>query len=215
MIKITDLKFDDKGLIPCVVQDYYTKEVLTVAYMNAESLEISMRDGKTCFYSRSRGKLWPKGETSGNYQHIVYVKADCDYDALVAEVVKDGPACHLGRESCFADYLYVSPELKEFSIHGLYDMLKGRRDSKVEGSYTSYLFEKGIDKILKKVGEEATEVIVAGKGGSKKETTFEIADLVYHVLVLMLQMDISLNEVVDELAKRHVVDKKVKQETLK
>ncbi|PWM98459.1 bifunctional phosphoribosyl-AMP cyclohydrolase/phosphoribosyl-ATP diphosphatase HisIE [Massilioclostridium coli] len=214
MTKIEDLKFDANGLIPAVVQDYYTKAVLTVAYMNQESLKISMEEGKTCFWSRSRQELWRKGETSGNYQHIVTIKSDCDNDALVVEVVKDGPACHLGTDSCFENYLYISPEIKEFSLDSLYELIKGRKTDKKEGSYTTYLFEKGIDKILKKVGEECTEVVIAGKGADKEETIFEIADLTYHVMVLMVEMGISLNEIKDELAKRHVIDHKVKQERM-
>lgn len=214
MTKIEDLKFDTNGLIPAVVQDYYTKAVLTVAYMNQESLKISMEEGKTCFWSRSRQELWRKGETSGNYQHIVTIKSDCDNDALVVEVVKDGPACHLGTDSCFENYLYISPEIKEFSLDSLYELIKGRKTDKKEGSYTTYLFEKGIDKILKKVGEECTEVVIAGKGADKEETIFEIADLTYHVMVLMVEMGISLNEIKDELAKRHVIDHKVKQERM-
>ena len=214
MTKIEDLKFDANGLIPAVVQDYYTKAVLTVAYMNQESLKISMEEGKTCFWSRSRQELWRKGETSGNYQHIVTIKSDCDNDALVVEVVKDGPACHLGTDSCFGNYLYISPEIKEFSLDSLYELIKGRKTDKKEGSYTTYLFEKGIDKILKKVGEECTEVVIAGKGADKEETIFEIADLTYHVMVLMVEMGISLNEIKDELAKRHVIDHKVKQERM-
>ncbi len=215
MINIDDLKFGQDGLIPAVVTDYYTKKVLTVAYMNAESLKISMEEGKTCFYSRSRKCLWRKGEMSGNYQHIVSIKADCDRDALTVEVIKDGPACHLGTDSCFNDYVYKSEELGEFSIDGLYELLEGRKKDKPQGSYTTYLFEQGIDKILKKVGEECTEVIVAGKGGDKAETTFEIADLTYHVLVLMVQMGITNKDVLEELAKRHVIDHKVKQQKMK
>ncbi|MGN0808273.1 MAG: bifunctional phosphoribosyl-AMP cyclohydrolase/phosphoribosyl-ATP diphosphatase HisIE [Candidatus Coproplasma sp.] len=214
MIEIKDLKFDEKGLIPAVVTDFYTKEVLTVAYMNAESLKISMDEGKTCFYSRSRKCLWRKGETSGNYQHIVSIIADCDLDALTVEVVKDGPACHLGTNSCFNNYVYKSDELKEFSVEGLYNLLKERNEKRPEGSYTTYLFEQGIDKILKKVGEESTEVIVAGKGGEKAETIYEIADLMYHVMVLMVNMGISTNEIIDELAKRHIIDHKVKQQKM-
>lgn len=215
MIEIKDLKFDDKGLIPAVVTDFYTKEVLTVAYMNAESLKISMDEGKTCFYSRSRKCLWRKGETSGNYQHIVSIIADCDLDALTVEVVKDGPACHLGTNSCFTNYVYKSDNLKEFSVEGLYNLLKERNEQRPEGSYTTYLFEQGIDKILKKVGEESTEVIVAGKGGEKDETIYEIADLMYHVMVLMVNMGISTNDIIDELAKRHIIDHKVKQQKMK
>lgn len=215
MLKIDDLKFDDKGLIPAIVTDNYTKEVLTLAYMNRQSIEISLKEGKTCFYSRSRNCLWRKGETSGNFQHIVFIKADCDRDALNIEVVKDGPACHLGTESCFNDYLYVSDEYKQFSLNGLYKLIKGRKTYPVEGSYTTYLFEKGIDKILKKVGEETTEVIVAGKGGNKAETIYELSDLTYHAMVLMVEMGISVNDVINELSRRHVIDKKVKQETMK
>ena len=215
MVHIEKLKFDEKGLIPVVVQDYYTKKVLTLAYMNKESLKISMEKNLTCFFSRSRGKLWLKGETSGNYQHIVSITADCDGDALVVEVKKDGPACHTGSDSCFTSEVYANENEKSFSFDMLYELLEGRKTNKKEGSYTTYLFEKGLDKILKKVGEECTEVIVAAKGGSKEETVFEIADLAYHVMVLMVQYGIKIDDVVDELAKRHVVDKKVKQETMK
>ena len=215
MVDIEKLKFDEKGLIPVVVQDYYTKKVLTLAYMNKESLKISMEKNLTCFFSRSRGKLWLKGETSGNYQHIVSITADCDGDALVVEVKKDGPACHTGSDSCFTSEVYANENEKSFSFDMLYELLEGRKTNKKEGSYTTYLFEKGLDKILKKVGEECTEVIVAAKGGSTEETVFEIADLAYHVMVLMVQYGIKIDDVVDELAKRHVVDKKVKQETMK
>ena len=215
MVKIEELKFDERGLIPAVVTDYYSKKVLMLAYMNAESLKISMEEGKTCFFSRSRNKLWRKGETSGNYQRIVSITADCDNDALNVEVIKDGPACHTGEESCFFNKIYESEQFNEFSIDGLYDLIKGRKIEKKEGSYTTYLFEQGIDKILKKVGEECTEVIVAGKGGDKAETVFEISDLTYHVLVLMVQMNIAPKEIIAELAKRHVVDKKVKQQRMK
>ncbi|MEG2453376.1 MAG: bifunctional phosphoribosyl-AMP cyclohydrolase/phosphoribosyl-ATP diphosphatase HisIE [Clostridia bacterium] len=215
MLKISDIKFDENGLVPAVVTDYFTKEVLTVAYMNSESLEISMREGKTCFFSRSRKELWRKGETSGNFQHIVFIKADCDRDALVVEVKKDGPACHLGNESCFADYLFISKEIKEFSLQKLYELILGRKTEVREGSYTSYLFEKGIDKILKKVGEECTEVIIAAKGGSKEETIYELSDLLYHAMVLMVETKITTQDILTELSKRHVVDKKVKQETMK
>ena len=206
------LKFDENGLIPAVVQDHWTKEVLTLAYMNEESLAISIAEQRTCFWSRSRKELWRKGETSGNVQHIVSITADCDGDALVVEVVKDGPACHTGEESCFHRQLFLSKELKPFSYEGLYRLIAGRRTSPKEGSYTTYLFEKGLDKILKKVGEECTEVIVAGKGGDRDETIFEIADLCYHVMVLMVQSGISLEDVTRELSRRHVVDHKVKQE---
>lgn len=209
-----ELKFDGKGLIPAVVQDHYSKKVLMLAYMNKESLAITIDERATCFWSRSRGELWRKGETSGNRQHVVSVTADCDGDALLVEVVKDGPACHTGAESCFFNGLYLSEELKQFSYEGLYALIEGRRTEPKEGSYTSYLFEKGVDKILKKVGEETTEVIVAGCKGDRTETVFEIADLVYHVMVLMVQLGISVEDVTRELEKRHVVDRKVKQERL-
>lgn len=215
MIGTDCLKFDRDGLIPAVVTDYYTKKVLTVAYMNRESLDISIKEGKTCFYSRSRKTLWRKGETSGNFQHIVSIIADCDRDALVVEVIKDGPACHLGTDSCFNDYVYKSNSIDEFSVEGLYKLLEGRKKDMPQGSYTTYLFEQGIDKILKKVGEECTEVIVAGKGGDRAETIFEIADLMYHVLVLMVETGIEPKDVIDELSKRHVIDHKVKQQKMK
>lgn len=214
MINIDELKFDDKGLIPAIVVDAKTKQVLTLAYMNRESLGISMEKGLTCFYSRSRQQLWLKGETSGNYQHIVSITADCDKDALLVTVEKDGPACHTGAESCFFNPLWKSDELHEFSVESLMKLIEGRKTEKKEGSYTTYLFEKGIDKILKKVGEESTEVIIAAKADDKKETIYEIADLMYHVMVLMIQMGISTGDIFDELKSRHVIDKKVKQEKM-
>ncbi len=208
------LKFDENGLIPAVVVDAVSKKVLTVAYMNKESLAISMEKGLTCFWSRSRQALWLKGETSGNYQHIVSITADCDGDALVVMVEKDGPACHLGTDSCFKNELWHSDERQEFSLQGLYDLLVGRKQQKPEGSYTTYLFEKGVDKILKKVGEECTEVIIAGKADDKKETVYELADLAYHAMVLMVEMGITVEDVHKELASRHVIDHKVKQEKM-
>lgn len=214
MINIDELKFDDRGLIPAVVVDSVSKRVLTLAYMNRESLQISMEKGLTCFWSRSRNELWLKGETSGNYQHIVSITADCDKDALVVSVVPDGPACHLGTESCFENPVWESDERHDFSLGILMDMLKGRKTEKKEGSYTTYLFEKGLDKILKKVGEESTEVIIAAKDQDKKETIYEIADLAYHVMVLMVEAGISIEDVHNELASRHVIDHKVKQEKM-
>ncbi len=214
MINIDQLKFDEKGLIPAIVVDSVSKKVLTLAYMNKESLKISMEKGLTCFWSRSRQELWLKGETSGNYQHIVSITADCDNDALVVVVEKDGPACHLGTDSCFNNEIWQSDDKHEFSLEGLMDLLKGRKIEKKEGSYTTYLFEKGIDKILKKVGEENTEVIIAAKADDKKETIYEIADLCYHVMVLMVEMGISVEDIHRELASRHVIDKKVKQEKM-
>ena len=236
---INTLKFDEKGLIPAIVVDSKTKKVLTLAYMNRESLEISLEKKLTCFWSRSRQELWLKGETSGNFQHIVSITADCDNDALVVEVEKDGPACHTGSDSCFFNQIFSlkksdgendchtgsessfnpafeskNAEEEEFSLEGLYELLKGRKEEMPEGSYTSYLFSKGIDKILKKVGEESTEVIVAGKGNDKAETIYEIADLAYHVMVLMVQMGISVEDIRSELASRHIIDHKVKQEKM-
>ncbi len=214
MINIEELKFDEKGLIPAIVVDAVSKKVLTLAYMSRESLKISIEKGLTCFWSRSRSELWLKGETSGNYQHIVSITADCDRDALVVEVEKDGPACHKGTDSCFNDTLWQNPEKTEFSYEGLMELIKGRKDNKKEGSYTTYLFEKGIDKILKKVGEESTEVIIAAKADDKKETIYEISDLAYHVMVMMTEMGITLDDIRKELASRHVIDHKVKQEKM-
>lgn len=210
-----ELKFDEKGLIPAIVQDYYTKQVLTVAYMNQESLDITMKEGYTCFWSRSRSELWRKGETSGNRQKVVSITADCDQDALVVEVIKDGPACHTGEESCFFNEVYQAEDETPFSYEGLYQMIEGRKTQPKEGSYTTYLFDKGMDKILKKVGEECTEVIIAGAKDDKEETIYEIADLAYHVMVMMVQQGIEMKDVTAELAKRHVVDHKVKQERMK
>ncbi len=214
MINISELKFDQNGLIPAIVVDAITKKVLTLAYMNEESLKITMEKNLTCFYSRSRQELWLKGDTSGNYQHVVSITADCDNDALVVMVEKDGPACHKGDDSCFNYPVYQNDDLHEFSYQGLLDLLKGRKIEKKEGSYTTYLFEKGMDKILKKIGEESTEVIVAAKNNDKAETVYEIADLAYHVMVLMVEMGISLEDVYKELASRHVIDHKVKQEKM-
>ena len=214
MIDLDSLKFDGQGLIPAIVVDDDTDKVLTLAYMNRESLKISMEKGLTCFWSRSRQELWLKGETSGNYQHIVSITADCDRDALVVRVKKDGPACHLGTDSCFTNLIF-GEEAEKFSLESLYELLQGRKRDLPEGSYTTYLFQKGLDKILKKVGEESTEVIIAGKAEDKAETVYEIADLCYHVMVLMVQMGISVEDIRTELAGRHVIDHKVKQEKMK
>ncbi len=214
MVNIKDLRFDENGLIPAIVVDSITKKVLTLAYMNEESLKITMEKKLTCFYSRSRKELWLKGETSGNYQHVVSITADCDNDALVVVVEKDGPACHKGDDSCFNYPVYQNEELNEFSYEDLMQLIVGRKIDKKEGSYTTYLFEKGLDKILKKVGEESTEVIVAAKNNDKKETIYEIADLAYHTMVLMIEMGISLEDIHRELASRHVIDHKVKQEKM-
>ena len=214
-MKFDQLKFDSNGLIPAIVVDHRSGNVLTLAYMNRESLEISIRERRTCFWSRSRQELWRKGETSGNVQHIVSIVADCDMDALTVYVEKDGPACHKGTDSCFETTLWENDDAQPtFSLASLMEMLIGRKNEKKEGSYTSYLFEKGIDKILKKIGEEATEVIIAGKADDKRETIYEIADLTYHIMVLMIEMGISIEDIRKELASRHIIDKKVKQEKM-
>ena len=214
MLDINELKFDEKGLIPAIIADAITGKVLTLAYMNRESLKITMERGLTCFFSRSRNELWLKGETSGNYQHVVSITADCDRDALLVKVEKDGPACHTGSESCFTAPVFESDELSEFTLRGLYELLEDRKAKLPEGSYTTYLFQKGIDKILKKVGEESTEVIIAGKANDKAETIYELADLAYHAMVLMVQMGITVDDVHKELASRHIIDHKVKQEKM-
>ena len=210
-----ELKYDEKGLIPAIVQDHYTKEVLTLAYMNAETLALTIAEGRAVFWSRSRQEIWRKGETSGNVQKVVSITADCDGDALVVEVVKNGPACHTGAESCFFNEVYVSDEVKQFSWEGLYRLIEGRKAQPKEGSYTTYLFEKGKDKIQKKVGEECTEVLIGAAKNDKEETVYEIADLAYHLLVLMVEMGISLEDIIAEESKRHVIDKKIKQERMK
>lgn len=214
MINISELKFDENGLIPAIVVDAVSGKVLTLAYMNEESLKITMEKKLTCFFSRSRKELWLKGETSGNYQHVVSITADCDKDALVVSVRRDGPACHTGEESCFFNPVYENDDMHDFSLSALMKLIEGRKTERTEGSYTTYLFDKGLDKILKKVGEESTEVIIGAKGGDKRETVYEIADLTYHLLVLMIEMGISLEDIHDELASRHVIDKKVKQEKM-
>lgn len=214
MINITDLKFDENGLIPAVVVDSLSKKVLTLAYMNEESLKISLEKQLTCFYSRSRKELWLKGETSGNYQHIVSITADCDKDALLVSVEKDGPACHTGTDSCFTAPLFINESKADFSMDGLYELLEGRKAEQPEGSYTTYLFQKGIDKILKKIGEECTEVIIAAKSDDKRETIYEIADLAYHTMVMMVEMGITVDDIRKELSSRHVIDHKIKQEKM-
>lgn len=215
MLNINEVKFDRNGLIPAVVQDLYTKQVLTVAYMNRESLLSTMEEGRTCFWSRSRQELWRKGETSGNVQHVASITSDCDRDALLVQVVKEGPACHLGTESCFNDRLFENSDLSEFSIDGLYSLLQQRDKERPSGSYTTYLFEKGLEKILKKVGEESTEVVIGSMKGSRDEAIYEISDLTYHLLVLMVALGITPDDIRRELSSRHVIDHKVKQETMK
>ena len=212
-MNLDNLKFDSNGLIPAIVTDFESGEVLTLAYMNRESLEITLKEGRTCFFSRSRQELWRKGETSGNVQHVISITADCDMDALNVKVKKEGPACHTGNNSCFFNTI-LEADSEPFSLDSLYDLVKGRKTNPVEGSYTTYLFNKGKEKILKKVGEECTEVVIGAMKDSKEETVYEVADLTYHLLVLMAEMDITVDDVKTELAKRHVVDKKVKQETM-
>lgn len=214
MISIDELKFDEKGLIPAIVYNAVTRRVLTLAYMNKESLQISLDKGLTCFFSRSRNELWLKGETSGNYQHITSITADCDRDALAIAVIPDGPACHLGTKSCFEYPLYKPAEMTEFSYDALFELIKGRKTNRKEGSYTTYLFDKGLDKILKKVGEECTEVVIAAKDNDRRETIYEIADLAYHVMVLMVEAGITIDDITKELAARHVIDHKIKQEKM-
>ena len=214
MLNLDELKFDEKGLIPAIVVDAESKKVLTLAYMNRESLAITLAERRMCFYSRSRQELWRKGETSGNVQRVVSITADCDKDALVVDVIKSGPACHTGAESCFFNPVYVSDELKQFTWQGLYELIEGRKTNPKEGSYTTYLFDKGLEKILKKVGEESTEVIIAGSKRDKEETVYEISDLAYHVMVLMIELGISVEDITKELEKRHVIDHKVKQERM-
>jgi len=216
MLNTKELVYDEDGLIPAIIIDVENGEVLMMAYMNEESLQISISEGRACFWSRSREELWRKGESSGNVQHIVSIKTDCDKDTLLVTVKKDGPACHTGEESCFFEDVYSvngvdgfganipqeSQLYKKFSIELLHSVIKSRKIQAKPGSYTNYLFEKGIDKILKKIGEESTEVIIAGKEGNKKETIYELADLTYHILVLMTEMDISLDDVLRELESR-------------
>lgn len=217
MLNLDELKFDNAGLIPAIVQSAATGQVLMMAYMNRESIEITLREKRTCFYSRSRGELWRKGETSGNTQYVKSIIADCDNDTLLVQVENSGPACHTGAESCFFKPVYgKSAEVKnKFSLEELYSLIIGRKTEKKEGSYTSYLFEKGKEKILKKLGEENTEVVIAAMKNDDKETIFELADLCYHALVLMAECGITPTQVREELANRHVVDHKVKQETMK
>ena len=211
---MSKVKFDNNGLIPAIIQDYYTKEVLTLAYMNKESLEISLNEKKTCFYSRSRKELWRKGETSGNYQNIVSVKLDCDSDSLLVEVIKDGPACHTGNESCFYNTVFEEENYSNFTFSQLYSLIEDRKDNPVDGSYTNYLFDKGVDKILKKIGEESTEVIIGAKNNDNQEIIYEISDLAYHIIVLMIEQGISLYDIKLELSNRHIIDKKIKQEKM-
>ena len=201
------LQWDAQGLLPAIVQDAETGEVLTLAYMNQESLAISLREGYTCFWSRSRQELWRKGDSSGNRQQIISIVADCDRDALVVKVRVQGPACHTGAVSCFHNLIVELHQSPLFSLQKLYALIQQRKVDLPIGSYTTTLFQKGLDQILKKIGEEAGEVLIAAKNHSKPETVWEIADLTYHVLVLMAEVGIQPEEVLMELAQRQKIDK--------
>lgn len=202
---LSGIKYDANGLVPAIVQDFKTGEVLMLAYMNSESLKKTVETGRTWFYSRSRQSLWNKGETSGNFQNVKNMYFDCDADSILVQVEQIGPACHTGSRSCFFNKLVESDETPaEAGIMGrLYELITERKSNPVEGSYTNYLFDKGIDKILKKVGEEASEVIIGAKNSDKDETVYEISDLVYHLLVLMVDMGIEIDDIKKELDKRH------------
>ncbi|MCT4607260.1 MAG: bifunctional phosphoribosyl-AMP cyclohydrolase/phosphoribosyl-ATP diphosphatase HisIE [Marinisporobacter sp.] len=200
-----NLKYDEKGLIPAIIQDINTKKVLMMAYMNEESLEKTLETKKTWFYSRSRQKLWNKGETSGNYQIVKRISYDCDGDTLLIEVIPLGNACHTGEESCFFNKILEENEEaeKEKILQKLYTLIEDRKINLKEGSYTNYLFEKGIDKILKKVGEEASEVIIGAKNDDRDELIYEVADLIYHLLVLLVEKEITLEDIKKELYGRY------------
>ena len=199
-----NIKFDEKGLVPVVVQDYKTNSVLMLAYMNAESLKITLETGNMTYYSRSRQQLWRKGETSGHYQTLKEMKLDCDGDTLLALVAQEGPACHTGAYSCFFESLYGSGAYSGGYgiIDELFAVIEDRRDHPKEGSYTNYLFDKGIDKICKKIGEEAAEIIIAAKNAAPDEIRYESADFLYHLLVLLCERGLTPGEVFAELEKR-------------
>lgn len=206
MIDVNNLKYDQNGLIPAIIQDYTTKDVLMLGYMNNESLKLTLETKRTWFFSRSRQKLWNKGETSGNFHDVKGIKYDCDKDTLLVEVKPMGPTCHTGENSCFYSSIYEEATedieaLKVFDL--LYNRIVNRKEEPIEGSYTKYLFEKGIDKILKKVGEEASEVIIASKNDDKEEIIYEVSDLMYHLLVLLVDRDISFDEIRQELFERY------------
>ena len=200
MIDIDNLKFDEKGLIPAVVIDAVSKKVLTVAYMNKESLEISIKEGKTCFWSRSRQELWRKGETSGNYLHLVSIQSDCDNDTLLIKVNPDGAVCHKGTDTCWGDTNECNPV--EF-LSELQDFINKRREEMPENSYTTSLFRKGINKIAQKVGEEAVETVIEAVGGTEEQLVYEGADLLYHLIVLLSAKGLRIETLANELAKRH------------
>ena len=203
-MNIDNVKFDEKGLVPVVVQDIKTNTVLMVAYMNREALEQTLETGGMVYYSRSREKLWRKGETSGHYQTLRELKIDCDGDTLLALVSQEGPACHTGQYSCFFESLYGQGDFTGGYgiIDELFGVISDRKQNPKEGSYTNYLFEKGIDKILKKVGEETAEVIIAAKNASLEEIRYESADLIYHLLVMLCDRGLTPGEVFAALEKR-------------
>lgn len=197
------IRFDDNGLVPAIVQDARTKEVLTLAYMNEESLEKTKQTGETWFYSRSRQELWHKGATSGNTQQVVSIKADCDQDALVVSVIPNGPACHTGARSCFNEIVVENDKVASVeAITRLEQVIKTRFVEKPEGAYTTYLFEKGVDKIGKKIGEEATEVVIAAKNNDAEELSMEAADLIYHLMVLLENQKVPFANVLEILEQR-------------
>ncbi|WP_246942601.1 bifunctional phosphoribosyl-AMP cyclohydrolase/phosphoribosyl-ATP diphosphatase HisIE [Bacillus pinisoli] len=207
-MNVDQVRFDEKGLVPAIVQDAVSKEVLTLAYMNEESLQKSVETGETWFYSRSRQELWHKGATSGNTQKIASMKYDCDQDAILVMVNPAGPACHTGAYSCFNETLLSeqkeSPGSDRFAIiNELERVIAAREKERPEGAYTTYLFEKGVDKILKKIGEEAGEVIIAAKNRDHEELTWEVADLLYHLLVLLREQELPLDRVLQALEQRH------------
>ena len=197
------IRFDDNGLVPAIVQDARTKEVLTLAYMNEESLEKTKQTGETWFYSRSRQELWHKGATSGNTQRVMSITADCDQDALVVSVIPKGPACHTGARSCFNETVAENEKVASVeAITRLEQVIKTRFVEKPEGAYTTYLFEKGVDKIGKKIGEEATEVVIAAKNNDAEELSMEAADLIYHLMVLLENQKVPFANVLEILEQR-------------
>ncbi len=211
-MKLDDVRFNVDGLVPAIVQDARTLQVLTLAYMNEESLRRTIENGETWFWSRSRGELWHKGETSGHTQRVVSINLDCDGDALTILVLPNGPACHKGSQSCFADMIFeTSLAEQEPSVQGttfgealqyLYSVIESRKQEKPEGSYTTYLFAQGLDKILKKIGEEASETIIAAKNNDREALTREISDLLYHLCVLLIERNVTLDEIGKELMSR-------------
>lgn len=203
-MNIENIKFDSNGLIPVVTQDFNTKEVLILSYMNEEALLKTLDTNVLYYFSRSRKKLWKKGESSGNTQELIKLVYDCDGDALLALVIQKGPACHTGKKSCFYNILMESNKKNYNSIiNDLYLLIKNRKTNKKEGSYTNYLFEEGKDKILKKIGEEASEIIIASKNNSKDELIYEMCDFIYHSFVLLVNDDVTIEDILKELVNRY------------